>query len=266
MDTNTINLVYFSPTHTSRKIVQGIASGMTTEKIDHFDLTLPSDNADKTIFSKDDFVIFGMPVYAGRVPADAVARLEKIQGTNTPAAIIVVYGNRDYEDALLELKNIVSASGFKPVAAGAFIGEHSFSTQQFPIAVGRPDNADIIETTRFGQSITKKLSAAANTDNLAVIDVPGNFPYKEGMVASKAAASTNNENCTMCGTCETVCPTGAISYTESVITDNDKCILCCACIKNCPSDARELALPPLIEKTQWLSETCKEPRKPEVFI
>jgi hypothetical protein len=46
-------------------------------------------------------------VYAGRISADAKFRLQRIKANNTQAVIVVMYGNREYEDALLELNDIV---------------------------------------------------------------------------------------------------------------------------------------------------------------
>lgn len=266
MKRKNIRLVYFSPTHTSQKIVKGIADGMMPDEVKHYDLTLPHPDRAKEVFSENDFVIFGMPVYGGRIPAEAVARLKKIQGKNTLAAVVVVYGNRAYEDALLELKTLVTDSGFTPIAAGAFIGEHSFSNSEFPIGVGRPDEADITETEAFGQRIKAKIECLEKSDGIDAVEVPGNFPYKDGIPASDAATSTNDAACTMCESCGAVCPTGAISYTDRVITDNDSCILCCACVRSCPSEARELAHPPMLKITKWLFDTFKEPRKPETFL
>lgn len=261
-----VKLVYFSPTRTSKKTVQAIADGMGIDNIEHFDLTLPDDNSADVLFSENDFIIFCMPVYAGRVPAEAVARLQRFKGSNSLAAVVVVYGNRAYEDALLELKNIAAESGCIPVAGGAFIGEHSFSSEELPIAPGRPEKEDISDAKIFGEKISTKLNEIEKIDVSMAIKVPGNFPYQEGMAPSKAAASTDNTECTMCESCSPVCPTGAISYKEEVVTDVDSCILCCACIKNCPTNARVLAVPPLLEKAKWLSENLQEPKKAETFI
>ncbi len=266
MHSKTVKLVYFSPTGTSKNIVQAIGDGLGTENIEHFDLTLPDSEASDILFSEQDFVIIGVPVYAGRVPAEAVARLQRLKGSNSSAAVVVVYGNRAYEDALLELKNIATDSGFVPLAGGAFIGEHSFSTDELPIAVGRPEQEDIGVAKSFGRDILAKLSDIEKVDISHTINVPGNFPYKGGMVPSKAATSTEKSVCTMCEACATVCPTAAISYLEEVITDVDACILCCACVKNCPTGARILAIPPMLEKAKWLSENCQEPKKAELFL
>ena len=266
MDIKTVKLLYFSPTQTTKKVVEGIARGMNAGDVEYIDLTLPDRKIENINFSGNDFVIFGMPVYGGRIPAMAAGLLEKFKGENTLASIVVVYGNRAYEDALLELKNIAVESGFKPITAGAFIGEHSFSKKEFPIAQGRPDKEDITETEAFGKSISDKIKDYKSIEDITIIDVPGNFPYKKGVTPSKAAASTDNEVCTMCETCATVCPAGAITYEDVVITDKDKCLLCCACVKICPTEARELSVPLLLEKTEWLSKHCKEPKKADLFI
>ena len=266
MDIKTVKLIYFSPTRTTKTILEGIARGMDIDNVEHIDLTLPDRTTENINFSDNDFVIFGMPVYGGRIPAMAAGLLGTFKSESTMAAVVVVYGNRAYDDALLELKDIAVESGFKPVAAGAFIGEHSFSKEEFPIGAGRPDKKDISETEAFGKSISGKIEKSNNIDDISQIDVPGNSPYKDGVTPSKAATSTDNDACTMCETCATVCPTGAITYEDEVITDNDKCILCCACVKVCPTEARELKVPPLLEKIKILSKTCKEPKKPELFI
>ncbi len=53
----------------------------------------------------------------------------------------------------------------------------------------------------------------------------------------------NEERCTHCGACITICPTDAFElepFTRRVTFDNDKCIACELCIKACPPRAMEL--------------------------
>ena len=58
---------------------------------------------------------------------------------NTPAVIAAVYGNRHYDNALLQMRNILAEQGFYVIAARTFIAEHSV----FPsVAAGRPDQKD----------------------------------------------------------------------------------------------------------------------------
>lgn len=45
------------------------------------------------------------------------------------------------------------------------------------------------------------------------------------------------EDCVACGTCATVCPTGAISEGDKYSIDPDVCISCGSCAEVCPSEA-----------------------------
>ena len=53
----------------------------------------------------------------------------------------------------------------------------------------------------------------------------------------------NEERCTHCGACITICPTDAFELdpaTRQVNFDNEKCLACELCIKACPPRAMEL--------------------------
>jgi L-aspartate semialdehyde sulfurtransferase ferredoxin len=53
----------------------------------------------------------------------------------------------------------------------------------------------------------------------------------------------NEERCTSCGACITVCPAGAFKNepgTLAVLFNNAKCVACGLCIKACPPRAMEL--------------------------
>ena len=149
MNTNTaITVICFSPTHTSKTIAEAVATGMARARcgsegnaeasascsmlVRTIDLTL--DRSDEPItLTSGETVVLGAPVYAGRVAPEAVRRLKRIQvaaGASIPAVITVTYGNRDYEDALVELYDLALSLGLTPFAAGAFIGEHSYSTPE----------------------------------------------------------------------------------------------------------------------------------------
>lgn len=96
-----LHLVYFSPTHTSRTIGRSIALGCNTDNITETDLTYR--HPGQPIVIQADIAIVAVPVYGGRVAETAMERLQWIKGQQTPVIPLVVYGNRDYEDALLEL-------------------------------------------------------------------------------------------------------------------------------------------------------------------
>jgi ferredoxin len=266
MEVNKIKLIYFSATGTTQKVLQSIAKGIAVEDVEHIDLTLP-ESAQQTIppFS-DELVIMGVPVYGGRLPVDAIQRLKQLKANKTLAALIVVYGNREFEDALLELKHLAVELDFNPVAGGAFIGEHSFATKDVPIANGRPDNQDVQKAMDFGEKIKAKVTAMQSPDAQIDLDVPGRFPYEAGGAQSMAVSPvTKEDTCTICGTCASVCPKAAISIDASVATNIELCIRCCACIKNCPTGARVVEDNKWRGIAGWLNDNCSTRKEPQIF-
>jgi ferredoxin len=266
MDVKQLKLIYFSATGTTQKVLESIAEGVCVEDVEHINLTLP-EGAQQTIppFS-DELVIIGAPVYGGRLPVDAIHRFKQLKASNTLAVLIVVYGNRDFEDALLELKNLAIELGFHPVAAGAFIGEHSFASKEVPIANGRPDSQDVQKAMDFGEKIKAKVTALQSPDAQINLEVPGRFPYEANGARSMAVSPvTNNDTCTVCGTCAGVCPTAAISINGSVATKTELCIRCCACIKNCPTGARVVEDSMWKKIANWLYENCGIRKEPQIF-
>jgi ferredoxin len=263
-----VRLLYFSPTGTTRKVLQAIAGGLGVDKPTHIDLTLPRTRTGKGRKIQGGLAIIGVPVYTGRIALEAVRRLQRFKAHDTPAVIVVVYGNREYEDALLELQNIVTEAGFKPIAGGAFIGEHSFSTEGAPIAQGRPDNEDLDRARSFGMMVKEKLRDIMSLRGLSPIAVPGNFPYRERGPARKTSPETSDALCIRCGKCVEVCPVAVITLKEdSVTTDKEKCLLCCACVKNCPSGARRLEDPQLTQFIrEKLSIMCNNRKEPEFYL
>ena len=149
-----LNLLYFSATDTTAKIVKEVADGIGQLGKD-YDITLPANRQKEITFDSGDIVIIGVPVYAGRVPEFLIDYFTKVKGNQTKAVFIVVYGNRDYEDALLELKDIFEENGFIGIAGGAFIGEHSYTSK---LATGRPDKDDLKYAREFGMKIKEVLN------------------------------------------------------------------------------------------------------------
>lgn len=266
MKTQKVKLVYFSPTGTSRKVLEGIAQGIGVEDIEHIDLTLPENTHRSITTRSEELVLIGTPVYGGRLPVDAIARLKQLKVENSLAVLIVTYGNREFDDALLELKHLAIELGFNPIAGGAFIGEHSFASKEVPVANGRPDDLDLQTATSFGKKIKEKIDTFQSSAIPIVLEVPGSFPYKaEGARAMAVSPVTKEDTCTVCGTCASVCPSAAISVNGSVTTEIEKCIRCCACIKNCPEGARVMKDETWEFITNWLHENCNYRKEPQVF-
>jgi ferredoxin/protein involved in ribonucleotide reduction len=266
MDIRSVKIVFFSPTETTARIVNRVAQGIQPEVVSEIDLTPPEAGGQDNIQISDEFVIIGTPVYAGRVPPEAVRRLRRIKGNNTPAAVVVVYGNREYEDAFLELRDIVVELGFQPIAGGAFIGEHSYNSETTPIAPGRPDDRDMEEAKRFGKLIREKMKKVHNLNDIPELQVPGNFPYKKWNHPSDMAPVTVETLCTLCKECASVCPTAAITVKDAVVTNMAECIHCSACVKKCPTGARKWESAFIDEIRKWLTENCRQRKEPEIYL
>jgi ferredoxin len=266
MNISSAKLIYFSPTQTTRKVIEGIAQGVRIATVEHIDLTPPEAGTRQLAEIHDELAIIGSPVYSGRLPPDMISRLRRFKGNDAPAVIVVVYGNRAYEDALLELRDRAFDAGFKPVAAGAFIGEHSYSSNATPIAVGRPDEEDLKKATEFGKMIHEKIRTVRALDELLPLQVPGNFPYKERGALPNISPVTQETVCAQCEKCASVCPTAAITVRDTVVTDRSLCIRCCACVKTCSTGARVMEDQRIRQVAEQLSMNCRKRKEPETFV
>lgn len=241
MNHNKINLIYFSATHTSEKIARYIAKGLAISNQEVIDITFP---VKKDFSLGQELTIIAMPVYSGRIPVVARERLQRIKAGNTPAILAVIYGNRDYDDALIELRDESVKLGFIPVAGGAFIGEHSYSTEQYPVAVNRPDAYDLSEAENFGKEIIERLKAVEDIQKLSLLNVKGNIPYIAVKGTEPSTPETIDHLCTQCGHCIDICPVETIRLLEDkIVSDPEDCIRCCACVKECPTGARSFNTP-----------------------
>ena len=260
MKINEMKLVYFSPTGTTRRLMMETARSIDAKSVS-FDFSIYKAKKPSLKFSHNDFAIFGMPVYYGRVPALFMEYLENITGDGTPAALVAAYGCREYEDALLELKTELENKGFKIIGAAAFPTEHSLVPE---IGARRPNKADLKEAAEYGIELNRRLRKEESFEQIDV-HVPGNTPYrkygKNGLVP-KADSSL----CTLCGACAKVCPAGAIPSDDPKKTDNKKCIGCVRCVRTCRQNARGVSPLKIGMLEKKLKKICNFDKKVEFFF
>jgi len=251
--------LYFSPTGNTHRAVAAFAfgTGLPREAID---LTTPRARASfSRAFARDELAVIGLPVYAGRLPPNMEPFFCALQGNGATAVAIVTYGNREYDDALLELQLKLEECGFKVRAAAAFIGEHSLSRK---IATDRPDAADLRAALDFGKQTVTSIAGGAGGRPL----VKGNHPF-----TAKGAAPlyrpVTAQNCLRCGLCVDNCPFGAISAEDCATINVDKCFYCFRCVKYCPVGAKQFTDEKFLA---WLpgfeARLNARRREPELFL
>lgn len=248
MEIKTVWSVWFSGTGTTQKVAtalsRDIAAGLGTPWKE-FSFNLPAARREALSFGPEDLVVLGVPVYAGRVPNLLLPYIrDMIHGNGALAVPVVLYGNRNFDDGLMELRNVLRDNGFHPVSAGAFVGEHSFSRV---LGAGRPDGQDMALVKELAEQTVGKVKALTEPPPQAV-EVEGCDPIRPYYTPRdrhgepikdflKAKPVTDPDKCVNCGLCARLCPMGSIDP-QDVSNVAGKCIKCCACVKKCPMGAK----------------------------
>lgn len=249
--------ICFSPTGSTKRVADILCR--TWE--DHWtevDLSKKLEQEAPVECPSGELCLVAVPSFAGRVPEIAARRIRHINGNGARAVLVCVYGNRAYDDTLLELQDLLTGCGFQPVAAIAAVAEHSIIRS---FGAGRPDDADRLELERFAGKIALLPPDVSQTMELRV---PGNRPYREhkgGSLIPKAG-----HRCTGCIACATLCPVGAIDIHSPADTDKDVCISCMRCVAVCPQQAR--SVDPLLKFAleKRLKGACSARKENELFL
>lgn len=251
-----ITQIVFSPTGGTERVADTITAqwGAPVRKID---LTDPAVDFAAEALDAEALTLIAVPSYGGRVPAPAAERIAKLRGNQARCVVLTVYGNRAYEDTLLELSDLAAGSGFRVIAAAAAVAEHSILHQY---AAGRPDPRDEEQLRGFAGRILEKLRSGAE-DAPAI---PGNRPYRKAGGAGLVPKAT--KACTGCGLCAEKCPTGAISKQDPKKTDGKACISCMRCVSLCPHGARKASGLMTSIAGMAIKKACAERKNNELFL
>jgi len=246
--------IYFSPTGSSKKIVETI-TGVISDAFQSHDLTLKAQRKLSINLGPDDLLVVGLPVYSGHIPQLVEERLGQCRGSNTPVILLAIYGNRDYFYALDEMHHIFNQRGFISLSLASFIGQHSYTSQ---VATGRPDQEDLAFARAYGQRLKKRLERPGGFDlDHVTYQAHGDIPDRS---QSLPLAPVVADSCLGCGLCQEACPTSIIlTYKPHSFREVD-CIRCHACVRVCPHGAIYFD-ERLAHVSQWLIKECGSIRK-----
>lgn len=248
--------IIFSPTGGTQRVTDIIAQqfDLPVEKVD-----LGREAAENFHIDKDDIAIIAVPSFGGRVPAIAANRLAKIQGNRCRCILICVYGNRAYDDTLLELADLAEKQEFKLIAAVTAVSEHSILRQY---ASGRPDQDDFSVLAEYGKRISDKTENSEDNDVLPKL--PGKRPYQK--YGNIPFVPKTGKTCTDCGICAKMCPVQAINPDNPKHTDKKKCIACMRCVSLCPEKARNIHPFWRFIASKMLQNSCSKRKENELFL
>ncbi len=268
--TKQIGILCFSPTSTTKKVCTAIAMGMGAKDFQILDITLPEIRASimnnfNTVFENIDHLIVGAPVYSGKLPLQVLECLRAIDGKGKGSSAIVVYGNRDYGIALHCMVELLSEHGFNVGAAGAFIGQHSYS-DIIPVAMGRPDELDLEKAHHLGiRSLSTNMGLS-----------PDDIPVQIDMVSKSDKYSSIkpfhiDAQCIQCGKCAKKCPVGLLSSDTGQYLNREakkQCIGCMACSRICMQHAKVAKVNLIVKLAikQILRKASRERKEPLVIV
>lgn len=226
-------LLTFSPTGQSKACALAVAKATKQEFIE-LDVT-HFIQRQKPLALADTTLIVAYPVYGGRVPRLFAEYLkEHVTCTNCKALAIASFGNRAFEDALVEMEDLLLAKGVPLIGAASIGCQHSYTDKVGP---RRPDIEDF--------QLLDRLAVYLNGETKQV-HPPGNRPYKRDMPLADPPymPTLKSKGGKISSQLYAVCPTGCLAKGDPTI-----CIHCCACI--------QLSNKELVMENTWFANFTK---------
>lgn len=255
MNITKATVCYFTGRGTTKQYAKAFAEALPFEATLH---ELRFDNPVKDTFCPDELLVVAGPVYAGYLPTFMWEQLDSVQGSKTPAVLLAVYGARDYDNALLEIDQVLTKKGFSIVGAAAVVARHSIATT---IAPERPTEDDLGEMRHFAHTIAERLDTMNTIDDAPIFTFKGTV--EEGV--RKGGAPLTNDACDECGICVDQCPAGAIPEDNPETTNAEICVGCLRCVEVCPQSARSLPEEAIAKATARLQKLADSAKPNEFF-
>lgn len=247
-----LKLIVFSPTGGTKAVADLLASNFDVDP-SHIDLCDAGADFSSCEITSNDEAIIAMPSFGGRAPQVAIERLAEISGNGAACTLACVYGNRAYEDTLIEMADAAKAAGFKVVAAVSAVAQHSIMEQ---FACGRPDASDAARLREFSLKVVGKREPLQ-------VELPGHRPYKK--VGGARLVPKVTKACVKCGKCATACPVRAISAYDFT-ADSQTCTSCMRCMCDCPAHARKVNGLMVKIASAAIAKECNVRKEAELFL
>ena len=274
MFVNKVYSIYYSATGTTQKIVSFIGENIAKQlnvPFEKINFSLPKNREKVLEFKEGDIVVCGSPTYAGRIPNVMLPFYKNnIKASGALAIPVVLYGNRNFDDSLIELRNTMEDNGFHTIAGAGFIGEHAFS---YVLAANRPDEKDMEIALTFADKAVEKIKNNAEIPS-EPIKVRGNDPirpyyiprdeHEHAIDILKVKPKVDTSKCTNCKTCAHVCPLASIDF-EDITKYVGKCIKCGDNIKKCPEHCRYYDDEGFLYHQHDLEKQFERRAEPELF-
>jgi ferredoxin len=275
---NSVQCLFFSPTGSTRKVVETVAKGTGMPVLAPISVTTPQERGTFSGQFDGDLLIVGVPVYAGRFPSLILPPLGKVDGTGRWALPVAVCGNVRMGTCLAELCAILKRQGFTIPAAGNFVAQHSFACEDFSRATGRPDQEDLRQAEEFGRRVAGKI--AQDPEDITCVygrslyirmyvsgstEPTGFASMGERHRATIRVSEHNAQLCDDCGRCVDVCPAGCIDPASYLIED-ETCIRCFACTAVCAPGAKTKVVQPVPPLAAWFRHRSTERGEPLLFF
>ena len=273
----TLQVVFFSPTKNTQKILAQIAGGMNyplaTQPYIDITTRLQRKNINKKITG--DIILFGVPVYIGKIPSMVLPVIAALEGNGRWMIPVAISGHVTHGECLENMIWLFRRQGFRILAAAKFIGKHSFTTSNFVLGENRPNNEDMHGAREFGKKLVEKFRESPT--EIILQGVPPSEETKENIPERKAQTLVESpvhdpEKCVRCRVCYANCPVDAIDFDSFAdeqnpfVVDQDLCFRCFGCVYVCPFNALSIQLTMTTEQRDEFLQYGKENQHPEVFL
>jgi len=274
MKSNTIWVVFFSPSGSTEKVADTIIEEIQRRGLSHEKIDAAKNRPVHTLYDAikgGDILFVGSPTYSNH-PAPPVTAflngLPPIAGVS--AGLFSTYGTVTSGTVLPEMGLMLREKGAGIFGAVKVVAVHSLLwNSEDPAGKGRPGARDLEQVTQW----TKKILDKSSEDETSLIS-PEVLDYHREEVKQWAREKDLNglkdvmlpmklktEKCTRCNICVENCPVGNIKLDPYPVL-GDNCLVCFNCVRLCGPGALYNNKHPYVEpEIHKRKEFFKEPEE-----